>query len=340
MDEKEESLGGWRSWLPVPTGTRRIELTRWVLLEGNRHAVTLFLLSITFISVLLIGTLWTFEIQRLLTETAAVQTLLDSFMSGIILLVSIVVSINSIVVSYDITDVSSQQDRIEGSIEFRQELARTTESEEVASDPRSFLGAMAAVIHDRAKALEEVVEEGDEAFANEVQDYIESISQTVTTLENSLYRLGGAEFGLLWLGLEADYGPLMNRSRKITSTYQTQLNESTQARFNDLIQALEMFAIGREYFKTLYYTNEISQLSRTLLIISLPSIIITASTILAINAKLLPDFWLFGLPPLLTFVAVAFTIALAPYIVLTAFMLRVATVARKTVTAGPFSLRP
>jgi hypothetical protein len=69
-----------------------------------------------------------------------------------------------------------------------------------------------------------------------------------------------------------------------------------------------------------------------------PSIIVTVSAILAINAGIFPNFWLLGLPPLLTFVSVTFTIALIPFVVLTAHMLRVTTVARRTAAAGPFVL--
>jgi hypothetical protein len=154
-----------------------------------------------------------------------------------------------------------------------------------------------------------------------------------------LQRTGGGEFAVLWLGLETDYGPLMNRSRKLTATHRDKLSERVEARFTDLLRSLELFAIGREYFKTLYYSREIAGLSRTLLVISLPTIITTASTILAINANLVPEVRMLGIPPLLTFIAIAFTIALAPYIVLTAYMLRVATVAHRTASAGPFVLR-
>ncbi|HKJ60096.1 MAG TPA: hypothetical protein VKA37_12760 [Halobacteriales archaeon] len=329
----------WRSWFPFPSGVRGFTLGRWVLLDGNRYAVTGALLSLTFVAILAIGTVWTFEMQRLLTETQAVQTVLTAFLSGIILLVSIVVSINSIVLSYDITDVSAQRDRVEGTMEFRREVGRIADGEESPSDPNTFLRVMAEVIHDRAQELERVAEGGDEEFAREVKEYVESIAGTAEHLERSLHRFGGGEFGVLWLGLETDYGSLMNRSRRLTSTYRNQFSEDAEEHFDDLLRALELFATGREYFKTLYYGREISDLSRTLLVISLPAIIVTASTILAINAGLLPDVWVFGLPPLLTFVAVSFTVALAPFIVLTAYMLRVATVARRTASAGPFVLR-
>jgi len=84
----------------------------------------------------------------------------------------------------------------------------------------------------------------------------------------------------------------------------------------------------------------VSQLSRGLLVVALPAILVNSSAILAISAQILPDIWLFGLPPLLTFVAVVFTVSLAPFLVLTSYMLRLSTVARRTAATGPFSLNP
>jgi len=334
-----DRFGGLRGWFPVPTGERRIDLIRWLLLEGNRYAVTGALVTITAVSIVAIGSLWTFEMSQLLTETQAVQTVLNSFLGGIILLVSIVVSINSIVLSYDITQIDAQEERIKGMTEFRNRVGRMTGTDVSPTDPKTFLEAMSETIKREANDLVADAEDGDEGTVEGMQAYIGQITETTERLETSIDEVGGGKFGVLWLGLETDYGPLMNRSRELTAKYRSEMPGDRAEHFDDLIEALELFAIGREYFKTLYYTREISELSRTLLFVSLPAIVVTASTILAISAELLPDVWVFGLPPLMTFVALSMTVALAPFLVLTAYMLRVATVARRTAGAGPFVLQ-
>jgi hypothetical protein len=336
---RERNFTQLRSWVPVPERGLRIDLGRWILLDANRYAVTGALLTVTFLSMLTIGVVWPFEMRNLLTETQAVQTVLNTFMSGIILLVSIVVSINSIVLSYDITSLTSQEDRMQAIVQFRRDLDELAEAEENPTDPIAFLQAMTESIRERATALETGVDDADREIVRDVEDYVDSVIDTADTLESSLDRSTGSEFRVLWLGFEADYGKFMTESRRLASRYDSTGTAVSTDRFDDLIQALELFVVGREYFKTLYYSHEISDLSRTLLVVSLPSIIITATTILAINANLLPDVLIFGLPPLLTFVALAFTIALAPFIVLTAYMLRVATVARRAAGSGPFTLR-
>ena len=330
---------GLRDWFPVPRRNGRFHVIRWTLLEANRLAVTGALLSFMFSALMLIGWVWTFEMQRVLTETPAVQTILSSLLSGIILLVSIVVSINSIVLSHDITSVETQENRIQGIMQFRRDIGQLTESGESPTDPASFLSLMASVIQDRATALEAVAAGSDEELTRDIQEYVDEIIETVEPLGNQGNSASGAEFGILWLGLEADYGVYMDRSRTLRSVYESELADTFGERLDDLIEAFQLFATGKEYFKTLYYTQEVSQLSRTLLVLSLPSILVTASAILAINSQLLPEMWVFGLPPLMSFVATVFTIALAPFLVLTAYMLRLATVAQRTAGAGPFSLQ-
>jgi hypothetical protein len=328
-------LKEWRSWVPVPQEGGRPWLVRWVLLDANRLAVTGALLTGVFATIVVVGELYTFEMQKLLVETAAVQSILDTFLSGIILLVSVVVSINSIALSHDITSLQQQEDRVNSVVEFREEVSQLAGADERPTDPGSFLALMAEIIQAQTAALKEVAEAGDEELVEEIEEYTGTITKTAERLTDSG---GGAEFSVIWLGLEVDYGPHLDRSRSLKTDYASELSEDVDERIDDLVRSVQLFATGKEYFKTLYYTQEVSQLSRTLLVVSLPAILVTVVTILAIDAELLPDFWLLGLPPLLVFVASSFAIAFVPFLVLTSYILRLATVARRTASAGPFSL--
>ena len=331
---------GIRDWAPIPVDGFRIELVRWVLLEANRRAVTGSLLTLTFVSILVLGNLWTFEMQRLLTETDSVQTVLNSLLGGIILLVSIVVSINSIVLTYDITALTTQKERVQGTTNFRRTIGQMVEGKRSPTEPASFLAMMAEVMQERAQNLQDsITEETDDEFAESVEEFLDSLSSSVETLESPQDQVGGADFGILWLGLEADFGELLNELESIQLAHSNDIPEDDEEKFDDLVEAFELFETGRQYFKTLYYSREISELSRTLLVVAFPSILVTAWTILAIDANTIPGIWLFGLPPLQVFLAATFTVSLAPYLVLTAYVLRTATVARRTAAGGPFVVK-
>lgn len=73
---------------------------------------------------------------------------------------------------------------------------------------------------------------------------------------------------------------------------------------------------GREHFNTIYYYQEIAVLSRTLLIVSLPTILIVALAIFTSTAGLFPRVWLawklFGITPIRIFIVTVFTVALVP----------------------------
>jgi len=328
-------LRRWREWFPTPTAEGGFDLSRWVLLEANRLAVTGALLTFVFVSFVLLGIVWTFEMQNLLTETSAVQTILNTLLSGMILLVSIVVSINSIVLSHDMSSVTNQEDRVKGASDFRRELSELSRPDENPSDPASFLTVMSRTIRERAQRLDD---DGlDSEGTEDIRTYASSVAEMAEKL-GAIENTGGAEFAVLWKGMEFRYGAQMERSGTLRSAHKSEAADDLEDQLDHLTDALELFAIGKEYFKTLYYTQEVSKLSQTLLVITLPAILINASTILAINAELLPDFFVLGLPPLQTFVAAAFTISLAPYLVLTAYMLRLSAVARLTSSAGIFSL--
>lgn len=333
-----QRLRQWRGWFPVPKPGGRVDLIRWVLLEANRLAVAGALLTLVYVSMMLVGTIWTFEMQQILTETSTVENILLAFLSGIILLVSIVVSINAIVLSQDITSIGAQEDRIRGVMEFRNDIGELTDSREDLSNPATFLQIMATVISKRAQRLTDETEGMDKESVEEIQAYADSVSETVDQFED-LKNNYGSQFAVLWMALELDYGPHLDRSRGLQGSLGTTLHESSEERFDSLIESLQLLAIGSAYFKSLYYIKEISHLSRILLIVSLPAVLTTATAILAISAQVLPDVWVFGLPPLQSFVTTTFTIALIPYVVLTAYMLRLSTVAMRTATGGLFSLQ-
>lgn len=332
-----EWIQQYRDWVPVPDHEGHVRLQRWILLEGNRIAVATALLTFVYVSLMLVGIIWPLEMQVLLTETSTVENILETFLSGIILLVSIVVSINSIVLSQDITSVDEQEERIRGTGEFWQDINDLADTTESPSDLRSFLEVVTTVIIKNAESVADATDGLEQDFHDEAHEYTESVTGSVEGLHD-ITSTGGANFSLLWTALEIDYGPLLDR----THVLQSQTEESYPEAYNDsldqLLEAFQLFAVGREYFKTMYYTREVSRLSRILLVISLPVIVVTASAILAISADLFPDWWVLGLPPLHSFVATTFTIALIPYIMLTSFMLRLSTVAKRTNAEGLVSI--
>jgi hypothetical protein len=275
--------------------------------------------------------------QVILTETSTVENVLDTFLSGIILLVSIVVSINSIVLSQDMVSITEQDERIDGVGQFWEDVDTLTGEKETPTDLRSFLESMTRVVQHHANNIDEETGEMGDDFSELASEYTESVTGTLQDFEE-IEKIQGGDFGLLWTALEINYGPLLDRTRSLQSQSEQNHSDSFEESLDALVEAFQLFAVGREYFKTMYYSAEVSRLSRVLLVAPLLAILIMASAIPAISVDILPEYWILGLPPLHSLVSTVFTIALVPYIVLTSFMLRLATVARRTNLEGVFSI--
>jgi hypothetical protein len=75
------------------------------------------------------------------------------------------------------------------------------------------------------------------------------------------------------------------------------------------------------------------------LYVSLPVIVFSSYILLALDTELLPEGSVLGVSPLLLFVSLSYAVAIAPYIVLTVYVLRLVTVTLRTLASGPFILR-
>lgn len=313
---------------------------QWLLLTGGRLTVTAVLLVAVFLLLVGLSQLRPWDMYRLLDETDAVSTLFSVLLSGAILLVSIVVSINSIVLSEEITDIDAQQERISASIEYRRHIEDFIEVDVTPAQPSEFLTAVLYAISSYTRSLQQIVEENDnEAFQQHVHEFAEEVGEDVdharSTLENA--ELGTVK--VLLAGLDYDYSGQLHAARGFKRTYADDLTDEEEEAIDTLIETLKFFATGREYFKSLYYKRELARLSSRLLYVSLPVIVFTSYVLLAIHSTVIPDVTVTGVSSLLWFLMFAYTVALAPYVVLTAYTVRAATITLRTLAAGPFLLQ-
>src|SRR6056297_1499347 len=346
-DSKERSLD---DLIPGERERPSSLLTRayqWILLRGKRMWVAFALLVGVLFVLLATSILRPWNLQDLLKNTSTVQTLFSGLLSGSILLVSIVVSINSIVLSEEITDIETQRERIDASVRYRGQIEEFIESDVSPARPAEFLRTILKVIDRQAESIASIAEKGDsDEFAEEAKIFSEEVSKEA---ERAGHTLSGSKFGsfkVLLAGLNYDYSWQLHVARRFKRKYGHSLGDDQQQAIDDLVETLKVFATGREYFKSLYYKREFSRLSARLLYVSLPTIVYISYVMLALHSpEFIPteEIWLvsekFSMAPLTMFVAFSYTIALAPYVVLTSYVIRAMTVTLQTLASGPFVLR-
>lgn len=315
-------------------------VAQWVLLTGRRSVVAGGLLVAVFLVLIGLGVLNRVDMRQLLVNTTTVQALFGALLSGAILLVSIVVSINSVVLSQEITSLKEQEDRIEASMAYRARIEDVVETDVSPTRPAKFLQIILQSLATQTKHLAELAaDSSNRAFRADMEQFAKQLIQDA---KRSATTLDGTQFGsarVLLAGLNYDYSRQLNAARQLQSEYAASLSDEEAEAISNLIDTLKLFATGQSYFNSLYYKRELARLSNTLLYVSLPVIVITSYVLLALDAKQFPDVSVFGLSPILIVISAAYTIALAPYLVLTVYVVRAGTVTLRTLAAGPFILQ-
>ena len=345
-DRAAGSLSAGASVLSAGAGAvrdriRRTRIARWLLFTGNRSAVALVLLAVVFATFLGLALARPVDMERLLSETTTLQDLFLALLRGAILVVSIVTSISSIVLSAEITDIMTEEERVDASMEFRRRAEDLIDGDVSPGRPADFLQAIVYTLYQDTGALLSVADESDDpAFERAVRRFADD---TLADAREVADTLDGAQFGtfrVLSAGLHYDYSWQLNTARRLQQGYGDSLTEAQTEALDDLIDTLKFFGTGREHFQSLYYKREMARLSSTLLYVSLPVVVFISYLIVALDANSFPAARVGSLSTLSVFVLFAYTVSLAPYVVLTAHVIRLAAVTLRTLSAGPFILRP
>jgi len=318
---------------------RRSRVVQWLLFAGERRFVTLTLLGGVFVAFIVLALVRPVDMERLLSETTTLRTLFATLLSGAILIVSVVSSISSIVLSQEITDIDTEEQRIDSSIEFRRNTEDLAEVAYSPGQPAAFLEVILSTVYEQARELgtaaarsdDEELRDETQSFASEV---LSEAKRAATTLDGSRF----GTFAVLSAGLNYDYSWQLNTARRLRKKYGDALDEESEL-LSNLIDTLKLFATARAYFQSLYYKREVAQLSSSLLYVSLPVIVFISYLLLALDANTLPAIRIGRLSLLSVFILFAYTVSLAPYVVLTAYVVRIAAITVQTLAAGPFIVR-
>ncbi|RKD98436.1 hypothetical protein [Halopiger aswanensis] len=342
-DSVKQSL---RNRLRGSTSGRRIDrssenrIKRWILFDGNRERVAVGLLATVFAVLLVMGGVWPIEYQELLSETTIIQTVFNTLLSGTILLVSIVVSIAAVGISQELTSLGNQSERVETTIDFQGQIEDHGIVDVSPARPGQFTAVVLRSIKERADELQQLDGDADrgQGYRDEVERLRTDIHANTEEVLTTLSRVPNGSTDELLTGLNYDSSWQLYQARRILTKYDERLTDAERQVIEEIMDTLRTLMVCREYFKTLYYKLELSDLSTTLLTVSLPTIIFITYVLLALNTGLFPNVTVFGYTPLTVFISLAYTIALAPYAVLTSYVFRAATVTKRTPEEGPFVL--
>jgi hypothetical protein len=268
------------------------------------------------------------------TETAF-QALIGATITG----VTLVLTLNQLVLSQELGAVGDQRERMEGATSFRRDVEDVLDVAVAPANPAAFLGALVERSSEHAEALRDAAEgELDDDLAERMRTLADDVEDNAEAVRD---QLDGAEFGTFAVvsgALNFNYSWKIDSVRRIQADAGDDLPEEGREALAGLLDTLELFGPAREHFKTLYVQWALVDLSRWIFAASFPSLMVATATLFYFDASALAGV-VFGVPTSVMLVSAAVAVALLPFAVLLAYVLRIATVTKRTLSIGAFTLR-
>jgi len=308
-----------------------------VVLRANRWLVSVVILLGVFGLLVGASQLALTPFREIAVERDGFQLLFTSFIGAIITGTSIVVTINQLVLSQELGAVGDQRSRMDESVAFRADIEDKLSTSTVSPEPAAFLSELTAGIRARSEDLRQTVDD-DTELAVALDSYVDGLQATTDKVTTNLSSATFGTFDVLWAVLDFNYSEQIYELKRIRNEHATDCSVETDDAIEDVSELLGLFGPAREHFKTLYFQWELINLSRALLYISVPALAVMGSLIMYIDGAALTGTVL-GVDSLVWVAAGGFTVGIAPFVVFTVFIVRIASVAKRTLAMGPFILQ-
>jgi len=323
--------------------------TFWLLLDANRQLVAAGISVGVFLTLAVVGHLHPTGAQALFGRGDPIETLFQGLLTAIITGVTLVLTLSQLVLSQEQGPVGDQRERMAGAMSFRRDAEAMIEEPVSPAQPSAFLRSLVRLTERHADAVSAAVRQidsggsdnkipNDESLDDQVAAFTENLQQNAESVRRGLDGAQFGEFDVVAAALNYNYSWKLYAARRIRAEHADRLTEDAHRAFDDLVDALELFGPAREHFKTLYFQWALVDLSRTMLYASVPALLTAVAGIVYLDPALFPK-TVFGVRPLVVVVSAGVAVSLLPFAFLFAYILRIVTVAKRTLSIGPFILR-
>ena len=303
----------------------------YLLFDADRRIVAGGLLLSVFLSLVGLAVLLPGAATAIRTGDP-VETGFQALIGATITGVTLVLTLNQLVLSQELGAVGDQRERMEGAMAFRDDVADALGDSVSPAEPSAFLRALVDHAGDRARAVRDAVDEPDD----DLETLLDSTEENADEVSEGLSDGTFGEFDVLSAALDFNYSWKLYAARRALAGRDE--DDPAVGPLEDLVEALRLFGPAREHFKTLYFQSELIALSRAVLATALPSLVLTVAGLTFLDIGSLTGTAL-GVPRNVLVVSAVVSVAIAPFVVLLAYVLRIATVTGRTLSIGPFILR-
>lgn len=312
------------------SGSWRRRISEWLLLTGDRSVVALVITSLFFG---FFSSLSILDVVPLL-DLQALFYVYSGLITGNFTLITVVVSINQLLLSRELQTPGELRTQIENVIEYRRDVEGA--ADEIAPvQPLGFLRLLVEATREQAQRLggfsrNDAVQAGGDELASEATRLTEQMDQIDTLLRES----ETGTINVLLTLLRTNYAQEINQLRMMKERFEEELSPPVHDSIDEVIDRLQEIDVARQYFKAIYFQQELASLSRILLYVGLPAVAIATATLLVLT---LPA----SEPEAIRHVDVLLPVSLAvgflPLSILCSYILRTATVTNLTAATLPFT---
>lgn len=302
----------------------------WFLLDGQRLHVTVVTVTAIFVGV-------TAVTVSGLVPFDSVQPLFYVFggmISGNLTVITVVVAINQLLLSRELYTPDEMETRIGGAIDYRDDI-RDTVGQVPPVEPLGFLRLLVETSREGARTLGALTaDETGADLRDTVDSLVADLVENADQIEAFLQESDPSTFRVLSATLTTNYSPQVRELRRIDWEHGDRLPEDVQASIELLVRHLKNIDVARQYFKAIYIQEELAAMSRQLFYVGLAALVVVTSGLLILtesSGASVPR------PYFPVVVAAVITTGLAPISLLFAYIVRVATVAERTVAILPFT---
>lgn len=313
-------------------------LSHWLLVSGDRRHVVAVAVGASFLTFIILGKWGPSSVQTLLTTDAG-GTVFSSIIIAIVTSVTLVLAVAQLVLSQEIGSLEQQRDQLDAELEFRRDVETMSDLTVSPPEPAAFLRALILLTEHRAETLRAAVTTALTAdAAAEIETYLTDVITHSHHVSDELDDREFGSFGVMLPLLNYNYSWKLYAVHALRKKHAGALTADAEEAFDELLAALQLIGSAREYFKAKYFQWEIIDVSRLMLYTAMPALIVAGYMTALFDPMAIPGTIGRVKTILLVFSAV-YTITLSPFAVLLVYVLRILTMAKRTLATGPFILR-
>lgn len=322
-----------RTWLVAEVTLLRYRPVDWFLLVGDRLLVAAGLLGLVAVAIW-----WTVAsgLAPLISRTPILY-LLFALISGNFTLITIVVSISQFVLTRHLESPGEARQQMREMVGYRQEVSEITRERVIPVTPAGFLLVLfRSIDRDVTELLERDWADSEAELRADVEAAVAELAAHAAAVIDLVERTDGGIDRALFTTLEMNYSRYFYDAYRLRAEYGEDLPEAIDDDLRGLERSVEQVDVARRYFKTVLIQSQLSSLSRLLLFIGLPVLVATVVLMLLFTA---PSGAAISRPVLSVVIPVVVIVGFAPIALLSAYILRLATVVHRTAAMYPFTTR-